>query len=318
MKRRYGDDELLALSGIQHFAFCERQWGLIHIEKQWVDNLRTVEGKYLHQKVDDPYFTETRGDVKIVRSIPLVSKTLGLAAKLASMFIIGKLANCRAVLRRFVRDHGDKVETGGVREASKYMARSVLKLGNKPGLDVVRGIEGEAARRYFSVLDRLIISQKDHFFLQERSRRPPLDNMNALLSFLYSLLLHETRAALETVGLDPYVGFLHRDRPGRAGLALDLMEELRPYMADRLALSLINRRQVTGGEFIKKESGGVVMKDMARKTVIEAWQKRKREEITHPFLEEKIPVGLLPYVQALLLARHLRGDLGKYPPFVWK
>jgi CRISPR-associated protein Cas1 len=185
-------------------------------------------------------------------------------------------------------------------------------------LDEVRGIEGESARVYFSVYDRLIVSQKEHFKMQGRNRRPPLDNVNALLSFLYSLLLHETRSALETVGLDPYVGFLHRDRPGRTGLALDLMEEFRPYIADRLTLSLINRRQLTDSDFIKKESGGIIMKDSARKVVLEAWQGRKREEITHPFLEEKIPIGLLPYAQALLLSRHLRGDLPKYPPFVWR
>lgn len=240
------------------------------------------------------------------------------SAKLASMFIIGKIANCRTVLRRFISDHGDKVETGEIEKVSKTMARNILRLSREPGLDEVRGVEGESARQYFSVLDRLIVCQNDHFYMRERNRRPPLDNMNALLSFLYSLLLHETRAALETVGLDPYVGFLHRDRPGRAGLALDLMEEFRPYMVDRLALSLINRRQVTRDDFIKKESGGVIMKDNARKTVIEAWQKRKREEIKHPFLEEKILVGLLPYAQALLLARHLRGGLDNYPPFVWK
>lgn len=154
--------------------------------------------------------------------------------------------------------------------------------------------------------------------MEGRSRRPPLDNVNALLSFLYSLLAHETRSALETVGLDPYVGFLHRDRPGRPGLALDLMEEFRPYIVDRLVLSLINRKQITGSDFIVKESGGVIMKDEARKTVLDAWQKRKRDEIVHRFLEEKIPVGLLPYSQAILLSRFLRGDLEDYPPFLWK
>ncbi|MEW6182563.1 MAG: type I-C CRISPR-associated endonuclease Cas1c [Bacillota bacterium] len=240
------------------------------------------------------------------------------SAKLASMFVIGKLANCRTVLRRFMSDYGAKVQIEEVDLVCKLMAQNVIRLSNEPSLDKVRGIEGESARKYFSVFDNLITCQKPEFYMRGRNRRPPLDNVNALLSFLYSLLLHETRAALQTVGLDPYVGFLHRDRPGRAGLALDLMEEFRPYMADRLALSLINRRQVTGDGFIQKESGGVIMKDTVRKVVIDAWQKRKREEITHPFLEEKIPVGLLPYAQALLLARHLRGDIDGYPPFVWK
>lgn len=259
-----------------------------------------------------------RGNVLLRRKQYRLADSELDSARLASMFIVGKLANSRTVLRRFISDYGNKAETGEVEAVSRIMARNVLRLGNELPLDEVRGIEGESARKYFSVLDRLIVTQKEHFFIQGRNRRPPLDNVNALLSFLYSLLMHETKSALETVGLDPYVGFLHRDRPGRAGLALDLMEEFRPYLADRLALSLINRRQVTGGDFIKKDSGGVIMKDTARKAVIEAWQKKKREEITHPFLEKKINVGLLPYAQALLLARHLRGDLDRYPPFVWK
>ncbi|RYD05551.1 hypothetical protein N752_09400 [Desulforamulus aquiferis] len=167
------------------------------------------------------------------------------------------------------------------------ISRNALRLTQRLSLNEVRGVEGESAQKYFSVLNQLIICQKEQFYMAGRNRRPPLDNVNALLSFLYSLLLHETRSALETVGLDPYVGFLHRDRPGRTSLALDLMEEFRPYLADRLALSLINRRQVTGNDFIKKESGGVIMKDSARKAVIDAWQKRKREEITHPFWKRK-------------------------------
>lgn len=171
---------------------------------------------------------------------------------------------------------------------------------------------------YFSVFDHLITSSKEHFYFRERSRRPPLDNVNALLSFLYTLLVHDVVGALESVGLDPAVGFLHRDRPGRSGLALDLMEELRPVLADRVALSLINRKQVNEDGFSRSESGGVVMDDSTRKEVLLAWQKRKQEEIQHPFLGEKIPFGLVPYAQALLLARHLRGDLDAYPAFFWR
>ena len=259
-----------------------------------------------------------KGNVLLRRKQYRLADSEQESARLASMFIIAKLANCRTVLRRFVSDYGDKFETGDISNVSKMLARNVLRLGNGQTLDEIRGVEGESARKYFMSLNHLIVAQKDHFYIKGRNRRPPLDNLNALLSYLYSLLMHEARAALETVGLDPYVGFLHRDRPGRAGLALDLMEEFRPYIADRLALSLINRRQLTGGSFVKKESGGVILKDEARKLVIEAWQKRKKEEITHPFLEKKIPVGLLPYAQAMLLARHLRGDLEHYPPFVWK
>lgn len=303
------------LEGIVTFGYMGASPALLGmcVEKGVTVSFLTVHGR--HQAT---FHGAPKGNVLLRRKQYRLADSEFDSAKLASMFVIGKIANCRTVLRRFISDYGEKVQTGEVEEACKVMARNVLRLSKELLLDEVRGIEGESARKYFSVLDQLIISQKDRFYLRGRNRRPPLDNVNALLSFLYSLLLHESRAALETVGLDPYVGFLHRDRPGRAGLALDLMEEFRPYVADRLALSLVNRRQVTGDGFIKKESGGVIMKDTVRKAVIEAWQKRKREEITHPFLEKKIPVGLLPYAQALLLARHLRGDLDRYPPFVWK
>ncbi len=240
------------------------------------------------------------------------------SAKLAGFFVIGKLVGCRTVLRRFVSDHRGTIETNDVDAACKLLARNIVRISGNDDLDVIRGIEGESARAYFSVFDKLVINQKKHFYMRERSRRPPKDNVNVLLSYFYTLLLHETKSALVTAGLDPYVGFLHRDRPGRLGLALDLMEEFRPYIADRLVLNLINRQQVTAGDFIEKESGGVILKDDGRKRIIEAWQKRKAEEITHPFLEEKIPLGLLPYSQALLLARHLRGDIAQYPPFLWK
>lgn len=303
------------LEGIVTFGYMGASPALLGmcVEKGITVSFLTEHGRHQATVHGNP-----KGNVLLRRKQYRLADSERDSAKLASMFIIGKIANCRTVLRRFTSDYGDKVQTQEVELACKMMARSVLQLSNEPLLDEVRGIEGDSARKYFSVLDQLIVCQKDRFFMQGRNRRPPLDNVNALLSFLYSLLLHETRAALETVGLDPYVGFLHRDRPGRAGLALDLMEEFRPYMADRLALSLINRRQVTGDGFIQKESGGVIMKDTVRKAVIEAWQKRKREEITHPFLGKKISVGLLPYAQALLLARQLRGDLDRYPPFVWK
>ena len=179
------------------------------------------------------------------------------------------------------------------------------------------GFEGSAAKIYFGVFDQLILQQKEAFFFRERSRRPPLDNLNALLSFLYTLLASEVSSALETVGLDPYVGFLHQDRPGRPSLALDLMEELRPVFADRLALSMINRKQISGKGFTEKESGGILMDDETRKKVLTIWQERKRELIVHPYLQERIEFGLIPYVQALLLARYLRGDLDAYPPFFW-
>jgi CRISPR-associated protein Cas1 len=205
-----------------------------------------------------------------------------------------------------------------VDQVVRILARKLDDLREPGDLETVRGHEGNAARAYFDAFDHLIVAQKEDFWFHGRNRRPPLDNMNALLSFLYTLLVHDVSSALEAVGLDPAVGYLHRDRPGRPGLALDLMEELRPFLADRLALSLVNRKQIQGDEFQKTESGAVMMEDAARKTVLVAYQKRKQEEIQHPFLGEKIAIGLVPHAQALLLARHLRGDLDGYPPFLWK
>jgi CRISPR-associated protein Cas1 len=203
-------------------------------------------------------------------------------------------------------------------QAALDLQQSLVDLQEQDNLDSIRGMEGNAANTYFGVFDSLINTNKDAFFFRQRSRRPPLDNVNALLSFLYMLLVHDVTSALEGVGLDPAVGYLHRDRPGRPSLALDLMEELRPYLADRLALSLINRQQVNPKGFSQQETGAVTMDDDTRKAVLVAWQKRKQEEITHPFLQEKIQLGLLAHVQAMLLARHLRGDLEGYPPFLWK
>lgn len=232
--------------------------------------------------------------------------------------ITGKLINSRVVIDRGIRDHAEQVDVDALEKASSYIKSSAARLQNCKTLDEIRGIEGDCAKTYFGVFDELILQQKDSFFMHDRNKRPPTDNLNALLSFLYTLLAHDIQSALETVGLDPYVGFLHRDRPGRASLALDIMEEFRAFFVDRLALSLINRKQITAKGFTTKESGGVLMDGDTRKDVLTAWQKRKQEDITHPFLKEKISIGLLPYVQALLLARYLRGDLDAYPPFLWK
>lgn len=240
------------------------------------------------------------------------------SAGIARAVVTAKIANQRTVLMRALRDHPEMVGGPEVRTVTDYLERLLSMLWSPTSLDSVRGIEGDAARHYFGVFDHLIVSQKKEFFFQERSRRPPLDNMNALLSFLYTLLVHDIRSALETVGLDPAVGFLHRDRPGRPSLALDLMEELRPVLADRLALSLVNRQQVKGKGFKATETGAVVMDDETRKEVLVAYQKRKQEELQHPFIDEKVALGLLPYVQALLLSRYLRGDLDGYPPYLWK
>jgi CRISPR-associated protein Cas1 len=239
-------------------------------------------------------------------------------AALVRPILAAKIGNSRTVLLRALRDRPGHPDAGSLRTAAGRLAQHLQALAADLTVDALRGLEGSAARVYFEVFDSLIVQQKDAFFFRERSRRPPLDNMNALLSFLYTLLRHDFTAALESVGLDPAVGFLHRDRPGRPGLALDLMEEMRAYLADRLALSLVNLNQVRSAGFSRGESGGVVMDDDTRKTVLVAYQKRKNEEIVHPFLGEKTTLGLLPHLQAALLARTLRGDLDGYPPFLWK
>ena len=240
------------------------------------------------------------------------------SAEIARAVVTAKIANCRTALLRAARERPGNEGVGEVRKAIKTLACLLNDLRNPVPMETVRGKEGEAARTYFGVFDHLITVQREDFFFIERSRRPPLDNMNALLSFFYTLLAHDVASALEAVGLDPQAGYLHRDRPGRPSLALDLMEELRAYLADRLALTLVNRQQVKPKGFKRTESGAVTMDDTTRKEVLVAYQKRKQEDITHPFLGEKIAVGLLPHVQAMLLARFLRGDLDGYPPFIWK
>jgi len=240
------------------------------------------------------------------------------SASMAKSVLVGKVSNSRTVLQRALRDHGDKIPQPDVERAVATLGGALRRLDAAKELDAVRGLEGETARCYFSVFDHLITSQKDSFRFQGRNRRPPLDNVNCLLSFLYTVLVHDVRSALEGVGLDPAVGYLHRDRPGRPGLALDIMEEFRPFLADRLALSLINLGQVNAKGFNKSETGGITMTDDTRKSVLVAYQKRKQDEIVHPFLGERVSVGILFHIQALLLARYLRGDLDGYPPFVWR
>lgn len=236
----------------------------------------------------------------------------------ARAVLIAKIANSRTVLLRSTRERPESTGAQNLLSASMRLARILKGIEREVSLDVMRGMEGEAAREYFSVFDHLILMQKDDFYFKERSRRPPLDNMNALLSFIYTLLARDVASALEGVGLDPAVGFLHRDRPGRPGLALDLMEELRPFLADRLALALVNLQQVKGKGFERSETGAIMMDDKTRKEVLVSYQKRKQEEIQHPFLGEKVAIGLLPHCQAMLLARHLRGDIEGYPPFIYK
>lgn len=258
-----------------------------------------------------------KGNVLLRKKQYDISEKEADSLPIAASFLLGKIFNCRKVLERAIRDHSMLVDVRSLTGASNFLKETFKALPACTSIGDLMGFEGSAAKIYFGVFDQLILQQKEDFKFKERSRRPPLDNMNSLLSFLYTLLTNEVASSLEAVGLDPYVGFLHRDRPGRPSLALDLMEELRPIFADRLALSLVNRKQIAGKGFTQKESGGVLMDDDTRKAVLVAWQERKKEEIIHPYLREKIPFGLLPHVQALLLARHLRGDLDAYPPFFW-
>ncbi|MBI2094702.1 MAG: type I-C CRISPR-associated endonuclease Cas1 [Candidatus Omnitrophica bacterium] len=273
----------------------------------------TDYGRFL-AKVEGP----VSGNVLLRRRQYRLADDQAFSAKMAQYFLAGKIANARTSFLRVMRDHPEKGVAGTLQSAATRLGSCMEKLKTVSDLEILRGIEGEAAQTYFTVFNELVFAQKDEFMFKDRNRRPPLDRVNCLLSFFYTLVMHDTRSALESVGLDPAVGFLHRDRPGRPSLALDLMEEFRVFLADRIVLSLINLKQITGSQFKRSESGAFTMNDEARKTVLTAYQERKQEEIVHPFLGEKVTVGLLFHLQALLLARFLRGDLDAYPPFVWR
>lgn len=261
---------------------------------------------------------EVRGNVTLRKTQYRISDSQEESNKIARNFIMGKIYNARWVIERATRDYAVRLDVDKLKGVSKSLANSLKLVEQSEDLDQLRGYEGEAAAQYFSVFDDLILQQKESFYFHCRNKRPPLDNVNAMLSFVYTLLAHDVAAALETVGLDPYVGFLHRDRPGRVSLALDMMEELRSVYADRFVISLINKREVNSTGFTQKENGAVIMDDDTRKDLLKAWQSKKQEIITHPFLQEKLQWGLVPYAQAMLLARYIRGDLDGYPTFMWK
>jgi CRISPR-associated protein Cas1 len=261
---------------------------------------------------------EVRGNVTLRKTQYRISDSQEESNKIARNFIMGKIYNARWVIERATRDYAARLDVDKLKGVSKSLANSLKLVDQSYDLEQLRGYEGEAAAQYFSVFDDLILQQKESFYFHCRNKRPPLDNVNAMLSFVYTLLAHDVAAALETVGLDPYVGFLHRDRPGRVSLALDMMEELRSVYADRFVISLINKREVNSTGFTQKENGAVIMDDDTRKTILSAWQSKKQEIITHPFLQEKLQWGLVPYAQAMLLARFIRGDLDGYPTFMWK
>ncbi|MCI7809540.1 type I-C CRISPR-associated endonuclease Cas1c [bacterium] len=273
----------------------------------------TPRGKFLARVCG-----ESNGNVLLRRKQYRIADDPRQSCTVARYMIFGKLSNSAASIQRTLRDHAPRVENCGLEEAAGQIRKLLPQVLEVPDMEALRGLEGVGAAAYFGVFDHMLLNRKEDFFFRGRSRRPPLDRVNAMLSFAYSLLAHDCASALESVGLDSYVGFLHRDRPGRESLALDLMEELRPCMADRFVLTLVNNRMVRPEDFQVQDSGAVLLTDEGRKKFLKAWQERKRDTLTHPYLNEKMSWGLIPYVQALLLARYLRGDLDAYPPFLWK
>jgi len=261
---------------------------------------------------------ESRGNVVLRKKQYRISDSETESAKIARNFIIGKVFNQKSILDRMTRDHSLRIDVKQFKNISQALLDIIHDIRICDDLETLRGLEGQAALSYNNVFNDMILRQKDDFYFHTRNRRPPLDNVNAMLSFAYTLLANDVAAALETVGLDAYVGFLHRDRPGRPSLALDVMEELRGIFADRFVLSLINNQVVNHTHFIKKENGSVLLTDDGRKIFIKSWHDKKQNKITHPYLGKKISWGLVPYAQSLLLARFLRDDLDEYPPFMWK
>lgn len=261
---------------------------------------------------------KVNGNVLLRRQQYRIADDSAQSLEIARNMILGKLYNSRQVLQRTIRDHGLRINLDRFHAKSVYINETIQKVQKTDTMEQLRGLEGEAASIYFSVFDDMILQQKSEFSFHTRSKRPPLDYVNALLSFAYSLATSMCTSALESVGLDPYVGFMHTDRPGRCSLALDLVEEFRAWMCDRFVLMLINKKIVSAKDFQQQEDGAVYLTEDGRKVVLNHWQKRKNEVIRHPFLDEKVEWGMLPYVQALLLARYIRGDLDCYPAFMWK
>ncbi len=273
----------------------------------------TRNGRFLARVIG-----ESKGNVVLRKTQYRQSDCEIQSANLARNFILGKVYNQKWMLERTTRDYPMRIDVTRFKETSQYFSKKLIEIRECEDLERLRGLEGKVAVRYNQLFDEMILQQKDDFVFKGRSRRPPLDRVNAMLSFAYSLLARDTGAALEAVGLDAYVGFLHRERPGRISLALDLMEELRGIYADRFVLSLINMKVIQAKHFIQKENGAVLMTEEGRKVFLSSWQKKKQEIIQHPYLKEKMMWGLVPYAQALLLARHLRGDLEEYPTFLYK
>ncbi len=314
-KQELGRFPLHTLEGIVSFSYAGASPALMGAcGERGIDLVFfTPHGRFLARTI-----SETRGNVLLRRTQYRMADDPAESIKINRNFIFGKIYNGRQSIQRTRRDHGMRVNDGFLSDISAKLNGYLLQVMDTETDGELRGIEGVAASAYFDAFDEMILHGKETFTFQNRNRRPPTDPVNAMLSFAYTLLTSDCAAALEGVGLDPYVGFLHTDRPGRKSLALDLMEELRPSVADRFVLTQINNRKVSAKDFVTRENGAVRMTDEARKGFLKAWQERKKEEITHPFLKEKLPWGLVPHVQSLLLARYIRGDLDGYPPFLWK
>ena len=314
-KREVARYPLHTLSGIIPFSYPGASPALMGACAQRDISLAfcTPRGRFLARVTG-----ENSGNVLLRRAQYRAADDPGPCCRIARSMIFGKVYNARWSIERTRRDHGLRVDGEALAAVSVQLKDLLPQIADEASLDSLRGLEGAAATAYFGVFDQLILGEKPLFAFGTRNRRPPLDPVNALLSFAYSLLTNDCASALESVGLDAYVGFLHRDRPGRTSLALDLMEELRPCLADRFVLTLINNRVVGRSDFDFRENGAVFLNDAGRRTFLQRWQERKRETITHPYLKEKLPWGLVPYIQALLFARTLRGDLDGYPPFLWK
>ena len=314
-KREIGRLPLHNLEGIVSFGYRGTSPALMGVcaERNISLCYLTPQGKFLARVLG-----AVKGNVILRQQQYDSSKDEKISLEIAKSCIIGKVYNARWVLERSVRDHSLQIDVDKVKKASNYLKNSLKLIQDSRSKEQLRGYEGEAASIYFAVFDQLILQQKKEFCFCGRNKRPPLDNVNVLLSFVYTLLSNSITSALESVGLDPYVGYLHTERPGRASLSLDLMEELRAVLADRFVLSLINKKMISGKNFLKKENGAVLMDDELRRKLLIEWQNKKKEIITHPYLKEKIEWGMVPYVQAMLLGRYLRGDLDGYPVFLWK
>lgn len=314
-KEKIGRVPLHNLEGIVSFGYTGASPALIGYcaDKNIALSFFTSSGRFQARVIG-----ESKGNVVLRKEQYRISDSESRSVKIARNFIVGKLYNHKWMLERTIREHGLRINVERFKGASTELSSYIKEVRQCENLEQLRGLEGQAAAIYFELFNDMILQQEQDFVFHGRSRRPPLDNVNAMLSLAYSLLARDMAAALEGIGLDAYVGFLHRDRPGRISLALDMMEELRGIYADRFVLSLINKRMVTKDDFWVKENGAVLLKEEPRRTFISAWHAKKQEKITHPYLGEKIAWGLVPHAQAQLLARHLRNDLDEYPPFLWK